>query len=393
MIETVTQLLIPDAGATYRVWDLTSLLMSEQGLAIPPVNYLTQRGPYQHGDTVVGMRLEPRVIQLVLSKRFITSQDYHASRQRWIADLSSINTGDPLTPLRPYIYRKILYQRYKVDLADLVLVNGSATITSASSQFIQHGLTTGCTITVTSGASAGTYTLVSAQNENTLVLNLPAAANESGQQAYYYTQAVVREIDVLVDEAPHLSTAHDTLTRSHKEVLRLAAHDPIWRDPVVQSVTWIVDIAGNLIFYESPSWTNRAVFPIWFSGDFVISDTSLTYAGTWPTRPTITLTGPFNRFKLVNTSTGDNLILNYQAAQGETVTIDLYALYASNQAGANLTNYLYNSGTQDSDLVTFQLAPHPIVVGGVNQLHIEINGALPATTSAALAWQSRYIGV
>lgn len=162
---------------------------------------------------------------------------------------------------------------------------------------------------------------------------------------------------------------------------------------MIQSITWAVDISGNLIFYESPDWTDRAVFPIWFSGDFIMSNVTLTYAGTWLTRPVITLNGPFTLFKLTNNSTGDQLILNYNAAQGETVTIDVYALRAYNQNNIDLTNYLYNSGTQDSDLVTFGLVPHPMIVDGLNSISIEINTALPQVTRAVMTWQSRYIGV
>lgn len=393
MIDIVTQLLVPDVGTTYKAWDLTDMIVSEQGLSLPPINYLTQRGPYQHGDTVVGLRLEPRTIQLVLSKLFMTQLDHQLSRNVWINRLSPVNMGDVLAPVRPFIYRKYFYARYRIDLADLVLVNGSVQVTSQSASFVQRGLQIGQTVVITSGASAGTYDVVSIENENTVTLDAAMAADETGIACYYYSGTVVREIDVVVEDAPHLDISHDTLSRSRKDVLRLVAHDPIWRDTAVQTVSWAVDVSGNLIFYESPDWTDRLVFPIWFSGDFITSNVSLTYAGSWPTRPTITLYGPFTLFKLVNTTTNDTLVMNYTAVQGEIVTIDLYGLSAYNQAGADLTNYLYISGVLDSDLVTFQLAPHPIAPNGINTLHIEINDAAPQVTRAVMTWQSRYIGV
>lgn len=393
MIDVITQLLIPDGGTNYRVWDLTSILVAEKGLSLPPLNYLTQRGPYQHGDTVVGMRVEPRTIQVALSLEYGSGLDHRRAREDWIAKTSPVNAGDLLAPARPYIYRKIMRNRYKVQRTDLVTVNGSAIVTSTTARFVQWGLAAGQPFNITSGADTGTYVIASVQNENTLTLTANLTADATAIEYYCYTGIVVRDIDVFVEAGPALEVDRSSFSRSRREVLRLVAHDPIWRDPVIQSITWAVDISGNLIFYESPDWTDRAVFPIWFSGDFIMSNVTLTYAGTWLTRPVITLNGPFTLFKLTNNSTGDQLILNYNAAQGETVTIDVYALRAYNQNNIDLTNYLYNSGTQDSDLVTFGLVPHPMIVDGLNSISIEINTALPQVTRAVMTWQSRYIGV
>ncbi len=393
MIDVSTQLLIPDGGSNYRVWDLTPMLVAEEGLSLPPLNYLTQRGPYQHGDTVVGMRVEPRTIQVALTNTFVSNLDYRRSRDAWIVNTSPVNTGDLLAPTTPYIYRKVIRNRYKVQRADLVTLSGSAIVTSLTGRFVQWGLAAGQPFVITSGGDAGTYIIASVQNENTLTLSAALANDATGVTYECYTGIVIRDIDVFIEAGPALDVDKSIFTHSRKEVLRLVAHDPIWRDPFVQTITWVVDISGNLIFYESPNWTNRLVFPIWFSGNFVSADVTITYAGSWATRPKITLTGPFSVFKLSNVSTGDQLILNYLAAQGETIIIDLYALRAYNQFGIDLTNYLYNSGTQDSDLVTFSLLPHPMLVDGANQMHIDIMSALPNITSAVMTWQSRYIGV
>jgi len=40
--------------------------LDEDGLGLPDVQRLTERGPQQHGDTDVGYRLQPRIISLVL---------------------------------------------------------------------------------------------------------------------------------------------------------------------------------------------------------------------------------------------------------------------------------------------------------------------------------------
>ena len=41
-------------------------LISEEGLGMPPIEYITQKGPYQHGETLVSFKLQPRTIQLLL---------------------------------------------------------------------------------------------------------------------------------------------------------------------------------------------------------------------------------------------------------------------------------------------------------------------------------------
>jgi hypothetical protein len=43
----------------------TYLRIEEDGLGLPDVRRMTERGPYQHGDTDLDFRLEPRIINLV----------------------------------------------------------------------------------------------------------------------------------------------------------------------------------------------------------------------------------------------------------------------------------------------------------------------------------------
>jgi hypothetical protein len=57
-------------GATvYPLHQLISgglMRIEEDGVGLPPVQRLIERGPLQHGDTDVGFRLQPRIISLVL---------------------------------------------------------------------------------------------------------------------------------------------------------------------------------------------------------------------------------------------------------------------------------------------------------------------------------------
>lgn len=59
-----TEYYSPD-GEVYRFDTETKFLMSETGLGMPPIEYITQKGPFQHGETYYDYRLQPRTIQIV----------------------------------------------------------------------------------------------------------------------------------------------------------------------------------------------------------------------------------------------------------------------------------------------------------------------------------------
>lgn len=393
MISEITQLLVPNGSGTYRTLDLTKQLVAEDGLAYPTVEFIRQRGPFQHGDTITGLRLGPRTIQIALAGDTRHLARYGDIRQKLLADTSPVNMLDVDDVIVPYIYRKILRTNRRIWKSDLSTTAGSASVTSLAGHFADWGLGPGQQFTILSGADAATYVIQSVTNENTLVLTTVLSATATNIQYQVTTGIQVRDLQVMIEVGPKFSGDGLSFSNSYKEILRLTAPDPVWYNPNDLSITWSIDVTGNLIFYESPDWTDRLEFPIWFSGDFLISDVTLAYVGTWPSRPQVVLTGPFDNFVLENQSTSDRLVLNYSAASGEIVTLDLYGLEAHNQFGVDLTNYLYDSGTEDSDLVTFKLAPAPQVAGGLNVLHMELTGAIPVVTTVNMSWKTRYAGV
>jgi len=393
MISEITQLLIPNGSGAYRVLDLTNQLVAEDGLAYPSIDYIRQRGPFQHGDTITSLRLNPRTIQIALANSLRDLYQYGDMRQKMLIDTSPINMLAVDDTIVPYVYRKVLRTNKHIWKSDLITTAASAIVTSASGHFADWGLGPGQQFVILSGADIATYVIQSVTNENTLVLTTPLSATATGIQYQITTGVQIRDIQVMIEVGPKLSGDGLSFSHSYREVLRLTAPDPVWFNPNEQSITWSIDVTGNLIFYELPDWPDRLEFPIWFSGDFLISDVTLSYVGTWPSRPQIVLTGPFDSFILENQSTSDRLVLNYTAANGEIVTIDLYGLEAHNQFGVDLTNYLYNSGTVDSDLVTFKLAPHPQVANGLNVMHMELLGAIAGVTTVNMSWKTRYIGV
>lgn len=59
---------------------LTRFLMTETGLGMPPIKYITQTGPFQHGESIFDYRLQPRVIQLLIRERACSRAGYWANR-------------------------------------------------------------------------------------------------------------------------------------------------------------------------------------------------------------------------------------------------------------------------------------------------------------------------
>lgn len=51
-------------------------LLSQSGEGMPPIDYRTQRGPFQHGVTLLDYFLKPRVVQAVAQRQATCRQDY-----------------------------------------------------------------------------------------------------------------------------------------------------------------------------------------------------------------------------------------------------------------------------------------------------------------------------
>lgn len=69
----------PD-GNIYRFDTHDKFLMTFTGLGMPPIEYITQRGPFQHGETAIDYRLMPRVIQLTHRRNANCRNDYWNAR-------------------------------------------------------------------------------------------------------------------------------------------------------------------------------------------------------------------------------------------------------------------------------------------------------------------------
>lgn len=55
-------------------------VISEEGTGMPPIEYVTQRGPFQHGESLRDYFLTPRIIQMVIRQNYCSRNEYWNGR-------------------------------------------------------------------------------------------------------------------------------------------------------------------------------------------------------------------------------------------------------------------------------------------------------------------------
>ena len=96
----------PD-GVTYRLNGVAGkFVLSHTGLGMPPIDYVTQRGPFQHGVTPLGFRLGPRYIQYTIRQQACSRDGYWDLRSALIDSLRP--NRQVVSPFTPGTLRKIL---------------------------------------------------------------------------------------------------------------------------------------------------------------------------------------------------------------------------------------------------------------------------------------------
>lgn len=77
-----------DYGKVYKLNSMyDKWLMSFTGLGMPPIQYITQRGPQQHGSQLLDFRLQERFIQYIHRRKGCNASDYWDNRSdiiNWI---------------------------------------------------------------------------------------------------------------------------------------------------------------------------------------------------------------------------------------------------------------------------------------------------------------------
>ncbi len=392
------QLRIPTA-AGYVDYALTTLLdfgggplRGTSNFGLPPIRFITQRGPFQDGETPLDMRLDPRVIQIDVADYICNRPNFWTLRNELLDLLRPNRAFSADGTYRPLIYRKRLPGGKPERGSDLVTTNGSPTVTSNYGRFVHYGgLAAGDYFEITSGADAGTYAVAAVLNDYTIVLDTALGADATHIGWRYYRNNALRDLRVLLEMGPTFDeqVGPHRHPEGYRETLRLVAHNPLWYGPE-QTQSWGISAAiGDLVFDGAGAWfgatpgIGRWVFAPTFVGETV----SVIYWGTYAARPIIVLTGPAVNPTISNTTLNVQLDFAYSIAAGETVTIDTQALTVKNAADDNLQPYL------SGDLATFQIAPRPQAPGRRNSIFISFSGGVAGQSTATLKWQNQYIGV
>jgi len=193
-----------------------------------------------------------------------------------------------------------------------------------------------------------------------------------------------RQIDCRLIDAPlpYDSTRDWT---AQKLGLRFIAPDPTFYNPAGKSVGFGLSGGGDT--GEVPT-----EIPMYVGASTLDQTLLITYAGTFLTHPwRVRIVGPITDPKIENLDTGEKLDFSGQAlAGGEFYEIDCRYGQKSvvDHNGTNRIAHL----TDDSDLATFHLAPHPEVSGGRNNIRVTGTGATEST-EVTLAYYERDLGI
>jgi hypothetical protein len=74
------------------------VVMQEEGFGMPPIEYVTDRAPFQHGDSLRSFYLAPRTIQLVILHNFCSRAEYWVGRNNLLNVLRPIMHPEPPPP-------------------------------------------------------------------------------------------------------------------------------------------------------------------------------------------------------------------------------------------------------------------------------------------------------
>jgi hypothetical protein len=88
-----TELQTPD-GTTFYLDTNSKFMLTEEGLGMPEIDYISQQGPYQHGETIYDYRLKPRILQY-LFRQTDCSRDNYWNNRNTLLDMLRPNRQSP----------------------------------------------------------------------------------------------------------------------------------------------------------------------------------------------------------------------------------------------------------------------------------------------------------
>lgn len=284
-------------GTEYSLDDDTICrLKSHDGWGVPPNHRLTERGPNQHGDTDLGMRLDPRIGTIIVQLPVQTMATMYERRDQLVDIFSPAN--------------------------DLTL-----------KWALDYG-------------------------------------------TRYIDGHVSSEMSLPIDQR---------LWSAQIVTVRIRCADPTFYALPAQVVTFALGGSGD-------AFAVPMAIP-WPIGTSTLDQTvQVTYAGNWRSHPhRIRIVGPITNPVITNETTEEVLdFTGTTIAAGEYFDIDCRYGYKTiiDQDGDNQIATL----TEDSDLATFHLAPHPEAVDGINDINVS-GSAVNEATEVYLNYYTRYLGL
>lgn len=394
-ISRYDQILVPVSQDELKAFPLLNLVGSDRcygvdfsGFGTPPMRIISQRGPFQDGETPLSMRWDSRVAQIVVEES-LTNEATYSSRRYDLVDLlrpSRVFLDKPV----PFVYRKVLSGGKRQHVGDLETTNGSNVVTSHDARFVHNGLLTSETLTITSGADTGEYTITEVRNDYTLLLNSNMTATATGIQAYYTQCRPIRDLNFITQQGPNfdsVSREDQHYPTGYREVIRLVAQDPFWYGVDQREVWEVQSTVGDLVFDGEGAWFGETSgIGRWlFVEDFVGQSIDIVYWGHEIAYPTITIVGPAVEIVVVNETTGYSISLDYDVDSGDTVVIDTLAQSVRNSAGDEL--YTYLTGSVD----LFALYPPPRAVDRINTISISFSDAEVGVSRGEISWKNKYL--
>lgn len=377
-----------DIPAGYRPYTLLhlarKLLHGTSGFGLSPLHFITSRGPFQDGETALGMRLDTRTVQIIVGEPVSTDTEYWDKRGE-LLDLLRPNRSFDGT-VRPLIYRK-WYPAGKTEFGnDMVTTNGSTTVTSATARFLERGLDAGQAITI----GAAPYTVADAPNDYTVTLSAAyGGATDTNVHFQWRRGWGKRDLYCLLEGGPNFDEGPESspyYPRGYYEVLRFVAHDPAWYG-LEQSEDWTLPARlGALVFDGVGAWFGAGGEWL-FDTSYVSETVEIVYWGTVGANPIITIDGPAALPVVTNDTADTEIRLDYTVVEGETVTIDTLALTVTNGDGDNLTPYL------TGDLATFTLEPPPQAPARANEITVSFASGKIGASAITMTWRNQYIGI
>ena len=221
-------------------------------------------------------------------------------------------------------------------------------------------------------------------NRAELIELLSPARTEQLSLVAHLSNGSRRAIDLKYESGAEFPGADaSALSSKHLELpLTLIAHNPLWYDSFDTELTFAVSGGVDLFFPFD--------FPKLFDGEgSYFESADLAYNGNtlFRTYPTITLTGPFESVRLVNTATNARVRLVGSVATGESRVINLGETERSIVDG-NGDNRFYEL-SDDSDITNFYIVPNP---GGVQKISVNFTGD-DGNTDVSLSYNARYLGI